>query len=312
MPAFRTSSEREGIGPAKLRPSDIHATLRKQKKLHLLLFKLLIKIKGKPLSTYDLKPPSRPQRPLILNAPGPITPEGVLAALLLWAFVTAGLGMVIGFIFSFTAGIGPSAFEAQNSRFVVGFVLTVIMTGVFALMAMRSDYGPFYEQRRLAKAQYNAEYAKYERLMAEWPAELERRKKANEIEARRRSEEEAKRQKAREMAQAEALRKQREEEENTRLAAEAEARRRAWDEAFGWAKGTFEQEYHGLAVQLVATHGKLSEEDMLKVFVTAYPHMTCSTDWRMGCLRELAGSDRRIAAILPFLQPLDARNKRPS
>lgn len=184
--------------------------------------------------------------------------------------------------------------------------------GVIALMMTQADFGPAYEQRRAAKAQYKAEYARYERLRAEWPAELERRQIANYKERQRRGAEERRRQRIRDIVKAVLLQKQKEEAERKRLAAEAAARLKAWEDALEWAKATLEQEYHGLAIKLAAAHGRLDDNDVLKVFVTAYPHMTCSTDWRMGCLRELAENDQRVAAILPFLQPSDAKNRRPS
>ena len=255
---------------------------------------------------YDLTPPKTPREEQYFE-PYPATE--------LTSFLLLGTG--ISLLMGGGIGVVSMIFFALffNTSFSAGFFIGFIPTGIlFFALGLHHDAGPIFAKidlHKWGKAAYRNAYAQYERDMAAWPAELERRKRANEAEAGRRAEEEAKRQRAREQAQAEALRWQREEEGRRRQAAEAEARRKAWEEAFQWAKATLEQEYHGLAVRLAATLGQLSQEDILKVFVSAYPHMTCSSDWRIGCLRELAESDPRITAILPFLPPSDARNTRP-
>ena len=91
----------------------------------------------------------------------------------------------------------------------------------------------------------------------------------------------------------------------------AEKRRQRWRDTAAAMLHDFEREYSAFAVHLAAEQGIYKSEEVLRVFATAYPHLAISTDWRMGCLRENAAQDGRIAAILAYLPPPTAENTRP-
>lgn len=93
---------------------------------------------------------------------------------------------------------------------------------------------------------------------------------------------------------------------------EAEYSRVSWCEAFELARSNFEQAYHAIALQLATEHGITRQEDIIKVFVEAYPYLPASLDWRMGCLREIAAKDPRVAAIEHLLPSPTAWTTRPS
>jgi hypothetical protein len=216
--------------------------------------------------------------------------------------VTAIGGTMLGGVIWMIIGVshGPRAGAAvEKADLTTGLILGCVIVGaiMFFIFVSGADVQSRLQQQadnryRHDLEQYELEKKKREREREEYDKETIRRQQA-------------------EAERVTALKKrQAEEAAAAAIAAEKAARVRAWEEAFHWARVSFEQQYHGLAMTLAAEQGVTNPDDVLKVFAEAYPHLNISTDWRMGCLRELA-ADRRIAAILPRLPPADAQNTRP-
>ena len=254
----------------------------------------------------DLTPPMRPTPP---EPPQPAASlSGLEVALMVFygAVFTMAVGSVLGIIFLLMTW----HFTAYG-RFIPSVDKAFVITGTMASFWLFEKIREHWRQQSVEDEKsrqehekelrsYEHDYGNYLDALADWPAERARRIAVEEERAR---------------AKARQLELERAERERQRLAEEAEKERARrlpiWQEAQNWALRTLNSHYFAVAAKVAVQHGDMPEADLVKVFATAYPHFECSTDWRMGCLRELAGTDARVQAVLPFLPAPDGRNTRP-
>lgn len=206
--------------------------------------------------------------------------------------------------------------DAANSQGMGGaFTIAAIISGVFSLfflmptVPLEKKYNN--DRTKQIRELYEYDWEEYRRIM-KIREEEEARQRDVEVRARLAREQWERERPERERQ--EALRKAEEERERQRLAREADLRRRLreWQQAQSWARSAFEEAFQDVALHLAAEEGVTAPGDVLKVFAVAYPSFTVAADPRMGCLRELAGSDPRIAAVLAHLPKPDAQNTRPT
>lgn len=266
----------------------------------------------------DLTPPQPPHEPVMARE---TYPEGYypFSFVDLLQMVFAGVvavifgGGILGFLFMII-GSRPGPDPRQWPLFQSGFVVAGFVVVPFIIYMIYDHTKPLRDARRIEQVhydylmtEYRKAYAAYERKMADWPAE-----KARRIAEAERQAEARKRQAEWERAEANRKEQQRLAEEKAKRAEEERKRQLAfWQEAHDWALRTLNSHYFAVAAKVAVQHGDMPEADLLKVFASAYPHFECSTDWRMGCLRELAGTNARVQAVLPFLPAPDGRNTRP-
>ena len=266
----------------------------------------------------DLTPPQPPKKPVMR---GQTYPEGYyplsivdyFGMVFFGSLMTGFIGSILGFVFMFL-GSSPGPDPRQGKLFQLGFVVAGGFVILVILYMIYEHSSPLREVKRIEAdnfdyqmTQYRKAYAEYEQKMAAWPAEKARRIAEAERQAAAFA-----RQAELERLEANKREQQRLAEENAKRAEEERKKRLAlWQEAQNWALRTVSSHYAAVAAKVAVQHGDMPEADLLKVFATAYPHFECSTDWRMGCLRELVGTDARVQAILPFLPAPDGQNTRP-
>lgn len=206
-----------------------------------------------------------------------------------------GLGLIIIASIVGLVAVSTNFFVGRPLEYYIsaatGILLGLTIIGLFFILRF-GLFHHFYEFK------YVEAYKKYNVELTTYAASLRKDRMASvnataaKFEARRKAAERDRAERARRQAQID--------EENR------QHRIRAWNEAFNWARTSFEQQYHGFALTLAAEQGITNPDDVLKVFAEAYPHLNISSDGRMGLLRELA-ADPRIAAILPHLPSAIAR-----